>query len=27
MKGLNVYKGKITNEAVAKAQGLLYEPV
>lgn len=27
MKGLNVYKGKIANEAVAKAQGLLYEPV
>jgi len=27
MKGLNVYKGKVTNEAVAKAQGLLYEAV
>ena len=27
LKGLNVYKGKITNKAVAEAQGLLYEPV
>lgn len=25
MKGLNVYKGKVTNKAVAEAQGLLYE--
>ena len=25
-KGLNVYKGKITNKAVAEAQGLAYEP-
>ena len=25
LKGLNVYQGKITNKAVAKAQGLLYE--
>ncbi|MCL2056806.1 MAG: alanine dehydrogenase [Oscillospiraceae bacterium] len=25
--GLNVYKGKITNKAVARAQGLEYEPV
>ena len=27
LKGLNVYKGKVTNKAVAEAQGLLYEPV
>jgi alanine dehydrogenase len=27
LKGLNVYRGKITNKAVAEAQGLLYEPV
>lgn len=27
LKGLNVYKGKITNKAVAEAQGLPYEPV
>lgn len=27
MKGLNVYKGKITHKAVAEAQGILYEPV
>lgn len=26
LKGLNVYKGKVANEAVAKAQGLAYEP-
>jgi alanine dehydrogenase len=26
LKGLNVYKGKITNKAVAEAQGLAYEP-
>ena len=26
MKGLNVYQGKITNQAVAEAQGLPYEP-
>ena len=26
LKGLNVYKGKMTNKAVAEAQGLLYEP-
>ena len=27
LKGLNVYKGKLTNKAVAEAQGLPYEPV
>jgi alanine dehydrogenase len=27
LKGLNVYKGKITNEPVAQAQNLHYEPV
>jgi len=27
IKGLNVYKGKVTNKPVAQAQGLLYEPV
>ena len=27
LKGLNVYQGKITNKAVADAQGLAYEPV
>ena len=27
MKGLNVYKGRITNQAVAQSQGLPYEPV
>ena len=27
LKGLNVYKGKITNKAVAEAQNLSYEPV
>lgn len=27
VKGLNVYEGKITNKAVAQAQGLAYEPV
>ena len=27
MKGLNVYEGKVTNEAVAEAQELLYEAV
>ena len=26
-KGLNVYKGKVTNKPVAQAQGLVYEPV
>ena len=26
MKGLNVYKGKVTNQAVAEAQNLPYEP-
>jgi len=26
MKGLNIYKGKITCQAVAEAQGVLYEP-
>lgn len=27
MKGLNVYKGKLTNKPVAQAQGLVYSPV
>jgi len=27
LKGLNAYQGKLTNKAVADAQGLLYEPV
>ena len=27
MKGLNVYRGKVVNQAVAEAQGLPYEPV
>jgi len=27
MKGLNTYQGKVTNKAVAEAQGLAYEPV
>jgi alanine dehydrogenase len=27
MKGLNVYKGKLTNEPVAQAQGLTYETI
>jgi alanine dehydrogenase len=27
LKGLNVYKGKITNKGVADSQGLAYEPV
>lgn len=27
LKGLNVYKGKVTNKAVAEAQGLQYEPI
>lgn len=27
LKGLNVYKGKVTNKPVAQAQGLEYEPV
>lgn len=27
MKGLNVYKGKITNKAVAEAQGISFDPV
>jgi len=27
LKGLNVYNGKVTNQGVAEAQGLAYEPV
>ena len=27
LKGLNVYKGRVTNQSVADAQGLKYEPV
>jgi len=27
MKGLNVYNGRVTNQSVADAQGLKYEPV
>jgi alanine dehydrogenase len=27
LKGLNVYRGKVTNSAVAEAQGLKYEPI
>jgi len=27
LKGLNTYKGKVTNESVAEAQGLKFEPV